>query len=226
MKNSLALGITCLFVYSFLSVVPLYGQPQGMMIGVGASGSFYSGDFRGNSTSVQRVYPGGHISLQKAGKGWLKLSVEAGFGKYVATSSKKIIAPDGVVPVSFVLSPFFYTDLKVNLVPFESKIIQPYVSVGAGLFHFEPQDLNGNALATNPQSRLPEETYNTTIFSLPLSAGLRFRLNQRAALGVEYSYRLTPTDYLDNAGQLGTKEGNDFLQSIQVQLFIKMNPNP
>lgn len=196
----------------------LLGQQTTLMVGVGANGSFYTGDLQ-SSGNLQRVYPGGQLSIQSVKKSWFRISAEAGFGKYAAQGSVAGVPAD-VQPEGFVLAPYVFVDLKANFILLRNHTVEPYMAIGAGVFHFNPQDALGDPLVENPITRMPEETYNTSIFSLPLSAGMRFRIHKYMALGAEYSYRLTPTDYLDNVGLLGKRAGADRLQALSLSMYF------
>lgn len=196
----------------------LFGQQGTLMVGVGANGSFYSGDLE-SSGNLQRVYPGGQLSIQSVKKSWFRISAEAGFGKYAAQGSVADVPAD-VKPEGFVLAPYVFVDLKANFILLRNNPVEPYIAVGAGVFNFNPQDALGDPLVENPITRLPEEIYNTSIFSLPLSAGVRFRIHKYMGLGAEYSYRLTPTDYLDNVGMLGRRDGADRLQALSLSMYF------
>lgn len=97
-----------------------------------------------------------------------------------------------------------------------SRRFQPYLLAGVGYFHFKPQakyidrnmndrgyvnlyDLNVEATG------LPEELYKESApeyalwqLEVPAGIGVRWDIGRRLALGVEYIYRITFTDYLDN----------------------------
>ncbi|HRO43155.1 MAG TPA: hypothetical protein PL009_09995 [Flavipsychrobacter sp.] len=96
------------------------------------------------------------------------------------------------------------------------KRFQPYLLVGVGYFHFKPTakyiDKEGNDRGyvnlhdLNLEANgLPNEVYsdskakyNLWQLAVPAGIGVRWDIGRRLALGVEWLYRLTFTDYLDN----------------------------
>ena len=82
----------------------------------------------------------------------------------------------------------------------------PYISAGLGIFKFNPKTmLNGTEYELQPLGTegqgLPgqEDKYSLTQISLPISLGLKvYSPNRRIAISMDFSYRLTNTDYLDD----------------------------
>ena len=52
-----------------------------------------------------------------------------------------------------------------------------------------------------------EEKYNTAVPQLPVTAGAKYKINDIMDVSIDYTYRFTPTDFLDNIAQLGEKTG-------------------
>lgn len=96
------------------------------------------------------------------------------------------------------------------------KRFQPYLLLGVGYFHFKPTakyidragndrgyvnlyDLNVEAtgLPAEVYAESPEK-YSLWQLAIPMGLGVRWDIGRRLALGVEYIYRYTFTDYLDN----------------------------
>ena len=55
-------------------------------------------------------------------------------------------------------------------------------------------------------------------------AGINIKPHPRLTLGLEYTYKLLGTDYLDNLGELGAQAGNDRLQDLVLSVQISL-PN-
>lgn len=96
------------------------------------------------------------------------------------------------------------------------KRFQPYVMLGVAALHFKPQakyidrngndrgyvDLHdlkveGNGLSSNTYQDAPKN-YSLWQLAVPMGLGVRWDIGRRLAIGIEYMYRLTFTDYLDN----------------------------
>ena len=83
-----------------------------------------------------------------------------------------------------------------------------YVLAEIGLFHMNPTtDFNGDVTELQPlgtegqgSSLSNKKNYNLTQISIPLGVGCKFSLGKKAALTLEYGYRKTFTDYLDDVG--------------------------
>ncbi|MEM6843166.1 MAG: DUF6089 family protein [Bacteroidota bacterium] len=93
----------------------------------------------------------------------------------------------------------------------------PYIFAGISVFHHNPQGLVPSAAFLSPGDTLSAEQipqsgewvalkplrtegndYSNFSFSIPVGAGVRFRLNQLMDLEAEVSYRFSFTDYLDD----------------------------
>ena len=94
-----------------------------------------------------------------------------------------------------------YTVLNLDKFP-----ITPYVSAGVGVVVFNPysEDVLGQRqnlveLATEGQG-IPGygEKYSTAALEFPLGVGLKGRINKEVSLSLDFNYRITKTDYLDD----------------------------
>ena len=84
--------------------------------------------------------------------------------------------------------------------------ISPYISAGAGVVVFDPysykatgQRQNLHDLNTEGQG-LPGygDSYDRSAFEFPIGAGLKFRASDNLTLALDFNYRITQTDYLDD----------------------------
>ena len=76
-----------------------------------------------------------------------------------------------------------------------------YILAGAGILSFNPtaQDNEGNWVDLRPlQTEGPENAYEQTTIVVPVGAGAQFTFNKKFRLGVEFGYRFSSTDYLDD----------------------------
>lgn len=116
------------------------------------------------------------------------------------------------------------TSLLMELTPrrfnYESlaarKRFQPYILLGISYFHFKPTtkftdkngkdygyvnlydyNLEGAGLPSELYSDAPAK-YNLWQLAVPAGIGVRWDIGRRLAFGVEWLYRITFTDYLDN----------------------------
>lgn len=105
--------------------------------------------------------------------------------------------------------------ITMEFVPFrsnpESKMAykrgQPYIAGGLGFFHYQPYSTVGASPRYVPIYNLKLEgqgfgddfppDYKLWSLCLPLSIGYRWDMGQHLNLGLEFTYRMTFTDYLD-----------------------------
>jgi hypothetical protein len=83
-----------------------------------------------------------------------------------------------------------------------------YVFTGAGLFYFNPQgqyksrwyDLR--PMSTEGQGILPtRNVYANWQFTIPIGIGFKYTIDQNWGVGIEYGFRTTFTDYIDDVSQ-------------------------
>ena len=227
MKNisQLSTPLLCMLLLSCLwpSSVMSQEAPPALRIGFGYTGNAYRGDLTQESSAMWRAEPGANLSVNLDNLKKLRLQFNLGFGGFTEQADEPLpMAPEGIAPNEFVRTTFYYTDLRLQYRLFPDHAVTPYLSAGVGLFSFQPRDAAGNFLGENIFSRLPEEEYLTLIGSFPLSAGVEWKLNPILGIGLEYTYRLTGSDYLDNIGQLGTAPGADQLHVAQIKVMFSI----
>ncbi|MEZ4684548.1 MAG: LysM peptidoglycan-binding domain-containing protein [Bacteroidia bacterium] len=197
---------------------------KNLKLGIGMLTTMYQGDLSMDESGSVRVYPGANLSIQSQRIRRIQLQLNAGFGRFADQYDNGMpAAPEGVQPVSFVETSYFYGDLRLRLTPFPWHRIRPYGSVGAGFLIFSPKDLNGKFLSDAILTRPPGENYNTSVPQLPLSLGIQTELTGLLGAGIEYTYRFTPTDYLDNVGSLGNHDGYDRLHNVTFSLYFNFS---
>ncbi len=91
--------------------------------------------------------------------------------------------------------------------------VTPYVFAGFGAFYFNPytKDANGykqflQYLGTEGQglAMYPDRKfYKRVQFEVPMGGGIKWAVSKKVNLAVEYKYRHTNTDYLDDVSRLG-----------------------
>lgn len=213
-----------LLLYGLSVVMAQTARPaRSLKVGLGLAGHSYLGDFAEGGEALQRIYPGARLSVHLEGPTRFQLQLYGGFGKFAAQSVALSGGQGASVQNTFVETPFFFGDLRVRY-RFGTGKWQPYVAVGAGLLHFSPRDADGRRLKFQDETREAEEFYNAVIPELPATLGLEGRINEYLSAGVDYTFRFTPTDYLDNVGQLGARPGKDVLHAITLNLFFTL-PN-
>jgi hypothetical protein len=86
--------------------------------------------------------------------------------------------------------------------------VYPYVFGGVGIFHFNPQaEYKGKwydlqPLGTEGQGLVPtRHKYALNQLCIPLGIGVKYAIDNRLSIGVEFGYRVTFTDYIDDVSQ-------------------------
>jgi len=80
----------------------------------------------------------------------------------------------------------------------------PYIGVGIAGFYFNPQaELDGKWYELQPlglegQGKNGVKKYAQVNVAIPFTTGIKYNVNKSLALGVEFQYRITFTDYLDD----------------------------
>ncbi|MEM7371492.1 MAG: outer membrane beta-barrel protein [Bacteroidota bacterium] len=219
------LFVCLLSCFSIVAVAQPNFAKDPLKVGLGLSGFGYLGDMSESQSSFSRFYPGANFSLQTENRKALKIQLNGGFGKF---SEQYDGDPPQVgahiEPTTFVETSFFYGDLRMKYRFFTRYRFQPYLSIGAGLLFFTPRDKNGKLLKTRSQTRAEGESYSTSVPQVPATIGLQAIVNRNIYLGLGYTYRFVPTDYLDNIGELGNRKGFDSLYNLQLSLYFILKP--
>jgi hypothetical protein len=86
--------------------------------------------------------------------------------------------------------------------------LYPYIFMGIGLFYFNPQgSYKGNwvdlqPLSTEGQGMIPtRKKYSRVQMVIPVGIGVKYTIDQRWGVGIEYGFRTTFTDYIDDVSQ-------------------------
>ncbi len=220
-KHSIAIVLLLMLAVNLSAQGP---SPKPLRLGIGLLAAGYAGDLTVNSHPFERFSAGASLSLQFASEKLISPQLNGGFGKFSA-QDRDIAAVEGVQPNTFVETPFFFVDLRIKARFLRETGFNPYISAGIGMLGFTPRDGMGNSLLDNYSTRQEGETYGSITANFPLSAGFEVKLSPILLVGLEYTYRVTTTDYLDNISALGQKEGNDNLQSILLSLGLTFDPD-
>jgi hypothetical protein len=188
--------------------------PEGLRVGLGFTAGGYLGDL--TEAGFVRVYPGFNFSLHREGVGWVQAQFIAGFGKFAEQLDD---APVGAA-TSFFETQYFHGDLRLRFRFWPQGRWQPYAGLGAGVLYFIPRDASGDPV--NPPAGSPEPRFNTVVPQLPATAGLQLQLNDYLSGSFDYTFRYTPTDYLDNLSE----GGFDALHSLVLSLYLNFGAAP
>jgi Domain of unknown function (DUF6089) len=95
---------------------------------------------------------------------------------------------------------------QYNIFSLNDKWWTPYVFAGIGIFNYKPYTTyNGNKVFLQPLSTEGQgvvsgvSKYKLTQFAIPFGVGAEYALNEDIRIGLEFGYRKTFTDYIDDA---------------------------
>lgn len=100
------------------------------------------------------------------------------------------------------------------------RILSPYINIGAGFVNANPKvdynEANNSALA----SQIAADKANTKKmhFTTPVGVGIRYDLTEQLTLGLEASYRIPFTDYLDGVSKSGNPDAKDWYETGTLNL--------
>ena len=97
-----------------------------------------------------------------------------------------------------------------------------YISQGAGILRFNPQDSEGNNLSDLSNTRAEGETYRNISLSLPTKVGGYYLFQNQFGLNLEAGWHNPLTDYLDNISDLG-ESGLDNILFIRINLMVPVS---
>ena len=119
--------------------------------------------------------------------------------------------------------------------------IMPYIGTGLGLFHYNPKTkLNGEWYYLQPLhlegqgfAEYPERSnYKLTQLYIPITMGVKYRINENSLVSINAIFRHTFTDYIDDASTsyinptLFDKYFSPYAASIAKQLYYRGNGSP
>lgn len=211
MRKGAFIAINLLFI--ILSVSQVFCQTIKSKIGIGGSVgiSNYKGDLDDNFTLIFTRHGAGLHALYLCNN-WLSIRPTIYNGLLTANDADGNTASNKSRNLSF---RSFITEGGLNIIlwPFgmeERNIlgkISPYLFSGICVFKFNPQiKYNGKWIDLQPLGTEGQylegdqypEPYKLTQFSVPLGAGIAYKLSSNFLLGIEYGFRKTFTDYLDD----------------------------
>jgi len=102
-------------------------------------------------------------------------------------------------------------NLMLQFSPYSFGKFSPYVDAGVGLYHFNPTTIDRygdeqhlEELGTEGQGLADPDNpyYLLTQFQIPFGAGLHYSINKKMALKLDFLFRKTFTDYIDDVSTI------------------------
>lgn len=197
-------------------------------VGLGFTGNQYTGDLTSDKIAdAIRVYSGVNLSILAQRQSPLNFLVSIGAGTVVGQNdSVKFTQPTSnrLSPNRFFATSFIYGDLNLRYRFFNADKLSTWFGAGGGFLFYSPKNEKSLGLLDQDRTRIPGETYNLIMLQVPLRVGIDYNFSRYVGLSLSFQHRFLSSDYLDNIGEMGTRKGNDYLQSLEITLNIPLNP--
>lgn len=215
MRSSLLLLLVLL-----ISAMSLQAQSPSHYIWAGLSANNYRGDL---DDGLPHYGPGIHLGLKLNRAQRLNGSFGIGFGSLNGQDPDFTTpAVAGVQPNHWFSTSFFTLDYSLQYHIIKKERYFVYISQGVGLFRYNPKDEQDRELLAQRSTRAAEETYGNISLQLPTAIGAAYLLPNQWGIGLQASYLNTLTDYIDNIGNLGHKQGNDNVLQFRLLLLVPL----
>ncbi len=94
---------------------------------------------------------------------------------------------------------------------FSRRSWEPYIGIGVGITSYDPYaELSGKKYYLRKIPTEPDKKYGKTTLSIPVTSGIKFRVNETVNLIFEVGYRFTTTDYLDDVSTIFPEDYPNF----------------
>lgn len=202
-------------------------------LGVMFGGSYYVGDlnpvhhFRDSKIALGLIY---RYNINQR----IALRVNAFSGEILGDDNQSEIAYNKNRNLSFQSRIFeLGVGMEINMFKFRTNDfrhpITPYFTYSLALFYHNPKaNYNGNIIelreiGTEGQGTYlsDKKPYSKVQFAIPLGVGLKFLIAKRVIFSVEYGFRLTFTDYLDDVS--GHYVDKDLLAALNGPIAAEMS---
>lgn len=193
-------------------------------LGVGFGGASYRGD-------LQSSYHG--FSLE--GSVYFLLNPEAGFSAgFMAYAGNVAGENPDLMPVALpngnYVTPNRYFTTNYQGLAFMPRVrlygrwgMGIWLSQGVGLLRFSPLSAEGEALLDAADTRAPNEFYGASAIHFPTLLQLGYGWPNGLQWQVQAGLMNPITDYLDNIGELGTRDGFDRMLVLRCMVLYRVN---
>lgn len=209
--------------FGFATITTAQSFELGLMLG----GSLYSGDLSPKEFGVyfEQINPAGGAFGRYNINNALSLRLGLSLGKITGNgdTSEAVIRPEFR---SNIMELALTAEVNLFTLGGDNFMFKPYLFAGGAVYRYNPQTPFDNGwvdlqpLGTEGQG-LPgyEAPYQLTQFSVPFGGGLKFIINDTWAIGAEFGWRRTFTDYLDDisfaeVNYLDVYDGNGSLAAM------------
>ncbi|MEW6467468.1 MAG: DUF6089 family protein [Bacteroidota bacterium] len=204
----------CLFL--FTGAVPAFaGQStSNSEFGIFLGGSYYLGELNPNGHFNSFTQPAGGVIYRYNFNPRFSVKGNLLFGNIMGDDARSDV-PSQITRNYAFKSPIneLAAEVEFNFLPFTTgdpkTPFTPYVFGGLAVYKFNPQGQIGNnwyalqPLGTEGQGTplSSDKKYKLIQMSLPFGVGLKFNIAQRVGVSLEWGFRKTFTDYLDDVSK-------------------------
>jgi len=108
----------------------------------------------------------------------------------------------------------------VNYLNEKDRLIYPFVAGGIGINYVEPRVIQGEGTLD------PEKAdYQNLSLVIPISAGVKMKINDIATFGLELGFRTVLNDYLDGVSKLANPNKNDWYAIAGLNISVLLGQN-
>ncbi|MBI1783383.1 MAG: outer membrane beta-barrel protein [Sphingobacteriales bacterium] len=193
----------------FLCLIPVAGFAQNLFISARAGLSNYQGDLQGKGYTFKKSKFIGSLGAKYDMSEHIQLRGYLSFTKLGADDKDSKNAYNRARNLNFTTGlQELELSAQYNIFSLNDQWWTPYVFAGIGIFHYKPYTTyNGNKVYLQPLSTEGEgvvsgvNSYKLTQFAIPFGIGGEYALTEDIRIGLEFGYRKTFTDYIDDASK-------------------------
>jgi Domain of unknown function (DUF6089) len=192
------------FVSVFLVLFQFSASAQNFHLDLYAGASNYNGDLQDKRYTFNQAHLAGGFGIsydltdQFSLRSSLLFGTISGNDKYGKNKFRNLNFTSGITEGSLGVNYFIY--------PVGTRSLTPYLFAAVAVFHFNPYtyDTSGKKtylrpLSTEGEGFIPGRNYyNLTQMSIPFGGGVKLSLSDNIDVGLEFGYRKTFTDYIDD----------------------------
>ena len=195
-----------------LTLVSFTGTAQSWYAEIAAGGMGYCGDLTQHRIPLKTVRPAAGINIKFESGDLVNIRVGGLYGMLTADDKNNTDPTLRIRNLNFTTQLYEGNIcLEFNLFDPEIYTSYPYIYGGVGVFYFNPysHDNNNNKVFLHPLrtegqglAEYPDrKQYSLTQVCLPLGVGWKWVTKNKSQWGLEFGYRFTFTDYLDDVSR-------------------------
>lgn len=144
-------------------------------------------------------------------------------GQNPSLPSVQITNGDWIQPNQFVQTNYQGIALMPRVRLVELRGFHVHATLGIGVLRFQACDDAGQDLIDLPDTRNVNEVYGASSIHLPIQLQVGYLWPNQIGWQLQAGFHNPLTDYLDNIGELGGREGNDQMLAVSLMVFYHFN---